>query len=237
MRLHTGTSGFHYKAWKGAFYPEKLPDREMLRFYAERLGAVELNNTFYRMPRREVLKSWAAAVPEDFRFAVKASQRITHRKRLRDVEEELAYLLEGLGVLGGRLGAILFQLPPNLRCDLPRLEKFLELLPQGARAAFEFRHPSWAEAAVRERLAERNLALVGVDHDDAPAELDPTASWGYLRLRRSSYREADLRPWAERMGRQPWSEAFAFFKHEDAGPALALGLAAAARDAVARQAC
>jgi uncharacterized protein YecE (DUF72 family) len=236
VELFAGTSGFAYREWVGPFYPEGLATSEMLRFYAEHLPAVEINNTFYRLPRASVLESWAAQVPEGFRFALKASQRITHRKRLKDVAEETGYLLRTASALGPKLGAILFQLPPNLRLDLERLDRFLELLPPGARAALEFRHPSWRDAAVAERLRARDVALVAVDAEDAPAEGDPaTAGFGYLRLRRPGYERAELAAWASRIAAQGWSQAFVFFKHEDAGagPRLAgefLALAARAAE-------
>src|SRR4029453_14643603 len=148
MEIRAGTSGYSYKEWKGSFYPAKIAPSEMLAYYAERLSAVEINNTFYRMPRREVGESWARCVPETFRFAVKVSQRITHRKRLADVEEELDYLLDQLAPLGQRLGLLLVQLPPNLPADLARLERFLDPLALRARAAFEFRHASWLSEPV-----------------------------------------------------------------------------------------
>ena len=206
----------------------------MLRFYAERLPAVEINSTFYRLPKVSVLESWAAQVPGAFRFVLKASQRITHRKRLRDVADETAYLLRTAAALGPRLGPILFQCPPNLGLDLERLDRFLDLLPLGTRAALEFRHPAWRDAAVHDRLRARDVALVAVDAEDAPGECEPaTASFGYLRLRRPGYARAELAGWAARIAAQGWREAFVFFKHEDAaaGPRLAeefLALAARA---------
>ena len=225
MTVLAGTSGYSYKEWKGVFYPEKLPAKEMLGFYAGRLPTVEINNTFYRLPNKEVLSSWAEQVPESFRFVVKASRRITHFKRLKGTEDETGYLLATLGVLGERLGAVLFQLPPNLPCDLDRLDAFLALLPEGGRHAFEFRHPSWAEApAVAERLRERNAAWVLSDTEEAPVgSLLATATWGYLRLRRPDYAVADLAAWAKRIGSAGWEDAFVFFKHEDegAGPRMA----------------
>ena len=208
----------------------------MLRFYAGRLPAVEINNTFYRMPKASVLESWAAQVPEAFRFVLKASQRITHHKRLREVADETDYLLRTAAALGPRLGPILFQCPPNLGLDLERLDRFLELLPPGTRAALEFRHPAWRDPAVYDRLRARDVALVSVDAEDAPGECEPaTASFGYLRLRRPGYARAELAGWAARVAAQPWSEAFVFFKHEDAGagPRLAeefLALAARAAE-------
>jgi uncharacterized protein YecE (DUF72 family) len=224
--LRAGTSGWSYEAWKGPFYPAELPSREMLAFYAARLPAVEVNNTFYRMPRPAVLESWAAQVPADFRFALKASRRITHLKRLREVADETAYFLDVAAALGPRLGALLFQLPPNLRCDLERLDAFLALLPEGTRAAFEFRHESWNDAAVHERLRARDFAWVVADVDDAPPPAPvSTAGWSYLRLRRSGYDDAELDAWRARIASQP-GEAYVFFKHEDeaAAPRLAAAL-------------
>jgi uncharacterized protein YecE (DUF72 family) len=224
MECRVGTSGYSYKAWRGPFYPEKLPAKEMLRFYAGRLPAVEINNTFYRLPKPSVLESWSDQVPEGFRFSIKASRRITHLKRLKRTEDETGYLLRTTESLGERLGAILFQLPPNLPLDLPRLEAFLELLPEKARAAFEFRHPSWAEDKVYRCLRARDCALAIVDGaDDPEPALIRTASWGYLRLRRPGYERADLATWMQRIRSQGWDEVFVFFKHEDkgAGPELA----------------
>ncbi|MEZ5066210.1 MAG: DUF72 domain-containing protein [bacterium] len=223
MRLSVGTSGYSYKEWKGNFYPEKLPAKDMLEYYAGRLPAVEINNTFYRMPRPEMLKGWAERVPETFRFSIKASRRITHFGKLEGVEEETRFLLETARGLGERLGVILFQLPPNSPADLPRLTRFVSLLPEGTRAAFEFRHPSWASADVSEALRARNLARVVADDDDRPGELEATADWGYLRLRRTDYAEDDLARWSRDVLSQNWSEAFVFFKHEDegTGPRLA----------------
>jgi uncharacterized protein YecE (DUF72 family) len=222
--LRIGTSGFSYKAWKGPFYPADLPAGEMLGFYAGQLPSVEINNTFYRLPRASVLEGWAEQVPTQFRFAVKASRRITHFKRLKGVEDETAYLLRTTASLGPRLGALPFQLPPNAKLDLARLEAFAELLPEGLPAAFEFRHPSWLTDPVFELLRQRNFALVGVDAESAAApETTPTASWGYLRLRREDYDRTELSAWVARIVATGWREAFVFFKHEDAGagPALA----------------
>ena len=224
MRLNTGTSGYSYKEWKGPFYPERLPQKQMLGFYAERLPAVEINNTFYRMPKTEVVASWADQVPEHFRFSIKASRRITHFKRLKDVDEETQYLLRVTSTLGDRLGVILFQLPPNMKADLARLESFLELLPTDLRAAFEFRHESWRDDKIEKVLADRDLALCVSDTKDNPANAElPAASWGYLRLRREDYARADLAGWAQRIQTHGWNEAFVFFKHEDeaAGPRMA----------------
>jgi uncharacterized protein YecE (DUF72 family) len=224
MKLHVGTSGYSYKEWKGSFYPEKLPAKEMLSYYASRLPAVEINNTFYRLPQRSMLENWKEQVPTNFRFSLKASQRITHFKRLKDVEEETKYLLDTASVLEDSLGVVLFQLPPNMKKDLPRLETFLNCLPEGTRAAFEFRHQTWFEDDVLKLLSTRNRALCISDTDDLPVtHVDRTADWGYLRLRRVEYADANLKEWLKRVNDQKWKEAFVFFKHEDegTGPKLA----------------
>jgi uncharacterized protein YecE (DUF72 family) len=224
MNLHVGTSGYSYKEWKGSFYPENLSAKAMLSYYAERLPAVEINNTFYRLPQRSMLENWLAQVPANFRFSLKASQRITHFKRLHEVEEETRYFLETASVLGEGLGVVLFQLPPNMKKDLPRLQAFLKNVPANVRSTFEFRHPSWFDDDVLALLRENNRALCISDTDDLPvAHIDATADWGYLRLRRVEYCEADLAAWLERVKAQPWKEAFVFFKHEDegTGPKLA----------------
>jgi uncharacterized protein YecE (DUF72 family) len=223
MRVLTGTSGFSYKEWKGTFYPEDLPADAMLAYYAERLPAVEINNTFYRMPKPALLEGWAAQVPEAFRFVLKASQRITHHKRLKEAGDEVAYFFGVAATLGERLGPALFQLPPNLKKDLPRLEAFLQTIPEGRRAAFEFRHASWFEEDVFQALRSRGAALCIAEDEDLATPLVATADWGYLRLRRQDYDEPALRGWAERLKAQPFDTAYVFFKHEEegAGPALA----------------
>ena len=196
----------------------------MLSFYASRLGSVEINNTFYRMPKTDLLERWRDAVPDTFRFALKASRRITHQQRLKDAGDSVDYLFRTAEVLGERLGPFLFQLPPYLRRDLDRLAGFLGLLPDGMRAAFEFRHASWFDDEVFTLLADAGASLciadAGSDHD---APLVATADFGYLRLRREDYDETALRAWADRIRRQPWRETHVFFKHEDdgAGPRMA----------------
>jgi uncharacterized protein YecE (DUF72 family) len=224
MTLYVGTSGYSYKEWKGSFYPEKLPAKEMLPYYASRLQAVELNNTFYRMPQPAMVESWKSQVPDNFRFSVKASQRITHFKRLKDAGDETRFMLETVSALQDRLGVVLFQLPPNMKKDLQRLEGFLSELPSTTPAAFEFRHPTWFDDEVLDLLRGQNRALVVSDTDDLPAHnIDKTADWGYLRLRRVSYSDTDLAGWLERMRAQDWKTTFVFFKHEDegTGPKLA----------------
>ena len=224
MTLYVGTSGYSYKEWKGNFYPEKLPAREMLTYYATQLPAVEINNTFYRLPQKSMLENWKEQVPNGFKFSVKASQRITHFKRLKETEAETRYLLETAEALEDRLGPVLFQLPPNMKKDLSRLESFLACLPNEPKATFEFRHPTWFDDDVLELLARKNHALCISDTDDLPvSHIDKTADWGYLRLRRVNYSEENLAEWFKRVEDQKWNDAFVFFKHEDegTGPRLA----------------
>jgi uncharacterized protein YecE (DUF72 family) len=224
MSLYVGTSGYSYKEWKGSFYPEKIPAKDMLRFYAERLSTVEINATFYRMPQKSMLENWKQQVPGTFRFSLKAPQRITHFKRLKETEEDAKYFFETASVLEGQFGVVLFQLPPNMKKDLPRLEAFANNLPQQPYAAFEFRHPTWFDDDVLELLRSQNRALVVSDTDDMPTtHIDKTADWGYLRLRRVNYSEENLAEWHQRIRAQDWNETFVFFKHEDegTGPKLA----------------
>jgi uncharacterized protein YecE (DUF72 family) len=218
MNLYVGTSGFAYNEWKGPFYPADLPDGRMLHYYGERFGAVEINNTFYRMPKAAVLEGWTAEVPPGFRFVLKASQRITHYQRLKQTDDSLGYLLEVAGALGGRLGALLFQLPPHLKKDFARLRDFLAQLPPTTRAAFEFRHASWFDDEVFGLMRDHQVALcIAEAEDDLEVPFVSTADWGYVRLRLPEYTDADLAAWAARVGEQAWGDAFVFFKHEDAG--------------------
>ena len=222
--LYVGTSGYSYKEWKGSFYPEKLAAKDMLPYYAERLKAVELNNTFYRLPQPSMVESWKAQVPDNFRFSVKASQRITHFKRLKEADDATKYMLDTVSALEDRLGVVLFQLPPNMKKDLERLGSFLELLPKDLKATFEFRHPTWFDDEVLELLQRHSRALCVSDTDDLPAHrIDKTADWGYMRLRRVQYSDTDLTEWIKRIEAQKWETTFVFFKHEDegTGPKLA----------------
>jgi uncharacterized protein YecE (DUF72 family) len=233
MSLYVGTSGYAYKPWKGPFYPAGLSDAGMLRYYGERFGAVEINNSFYRMPKSAVLEGWAAEVPPDFRFVLKASQRITHFQRLKEAGETVGYLLKVAGALGERLGALLFQLPPNLKKDVPRLRDFLALLPPAPRVAFEFRNASWFDEEVFGLMRDHQAALcIAEAEDELEVPFVSTADWGYLRLRLPDYTDAELAAWAGRVRAEGWKDAFVFFKHEDEakGPMLAtrfLQLAAA----------
>jgi uncharacterized protein YecE (DUF72 family) len=218
MELWVGTSGYSYKPWVGKFYPERLAAKEMLRFYATQLPTVEINNTFYRLPKESVLQNWAEQVPAEFCFVLKAPQKITHVKRLKEAAPEVEYLFRVATVMGEKMGAILFQLPPNLRKDIDRLQSFLALLPSGRAAAFEFRHPSWLDDEVFACLRERNCALCFAEfEEDENRELIATANWGYIRLRRPDYNHLDLLHWRERILAQKWDHAYVFFKHEDEG--------------------
>lgn len=223
MKLRTGTSGFAYREWKGSFYPQDLPASAMLRYYAERFRAVEINNTFYRMPAAAMLEGWREQVPDDFTFVLKASQQITHRKRLKDVAEPVAYFFDNAAVLGDRLGPVLVQLPPNMKQDLSRLEDFLGLVPEGRRVALEFRHDSWLDDAVYDALRRHGAALCIAHGESIETPPVATAGWGYLRLRQVEYDDATLRQWRDLIRDQAWDEVYVFFKHEDegTGPRLA----------------
>jgi len=216
--VHVGTSGFSYKEWKGNFYPEKIKPAEMLAFYAQRFDTVEINNTFYRMPQASLLEGWTKEVTEGFRFVLKAPQRITHQKRLAGVEDDVAFFFETAKVLGPALGPTLFQLPPYMKKDVVRLQALLHLVPEGRRAALEFRHASWFDDEVYDCLRAAGAALCIADTDEEPLDaIRATAGWGYLRLRRVAYDEAALAAWAARVKAQAWDEAYVFFKHEDEG--------------------
>jgi uncharacterized protein YecE (DUF72 family) len=216
VTLLAGTSGYAFKEWKGAFYPPDLADAGWLGYYAGRFPTVEINNTFYRMPKEQVLRDWAAQVPEPFTFAIKASQRITHHARLKpECADAVDYLLRTTAVLGSRLGPILFQLPPNLKKDVERLKGFLGLLPDGRRYAIEFRHESWFDDDVFAALRERDVAFCVAEQADFKCPVQSTASWGYLRLHRLDYDAGALGDWAKCVGAQGWSDAYVYFKHDE----------------------
>ena len=187
----------------------------MLGLYATRFPTVEINNTFYRMPRESVVEGWAAQVPDHFRFVIKASRRITHFKRMKGAEEETGYLLRAVGLLGDRLGAVLFQLPPNMKQDIDRLDHFLAGLGDPGRTVFEFRHASWFEEATYDCLRRHGAALCTADTDEEDGQIVETAPWGCVRLRKTEYGEAALGEWAARVGDSGWEQAYVFFKHED----------------------
>jgi len=219
-----GASGYSYKEWKGNFYPEGIRPDAMLAWYAERLPTVEINNTFYRMPKTSVLESWAQSTPEGFRFAIKASRRITHMARLKaeSAAEAVGFLYRNLAALGAKRGPVLFQLPPFLKKDLPRLSEFLRLLPEGHGAAFEFRNDSWFCDDVYDMLKGAGAVLcLSEREDNAPPPLVQTAPWGYVRLRLEAYSDGDLEQWATRLEATAWREAYVYFMHEPTAPAYA----------------
>ncbi len=223
MRIAIGTSGYSFPEWKGVFYPKDLPASDMLHYYAGKFPTVEINNTFYRMPKEGVVAEWAAAVPDGFRFSLKASQRITHHQRLKEVDSLMEYLLRASTALGDKRGPTLFQLPPNMKRDDDRLGAFLALLPQRWRATVEFRHPSWFAEEVYTLLRQHDVALCVAESEDMTTPLVSTASYGYLRLHRPAYASDELDRWSKQIKEQSWNETFVYFKHDadTAGPALA----------------
>src|SRR5919197_2767580 len=223
MRLLAGASGYSFKGWKGTFYPGDMKPDGMLAFYSARLPTVEINNTFYRMPKTDMLENWARTAPADFRFAIKASRRITHFAHLKpESADSVAFLYRALNALGDKRGPVLFQLPPVLKKDVPRLVGFLKLLPPDHRAAFEFRHDSWFADDVYDALRAAGAALcLSEREDNAPPPLVATAPWGYVRLRLETYADADLEHWARRLAQTKWSEVYAYFMHEPTAPAYA----------------
>jgi uncharacterized protein YecE (DUF72 family) len=217
-KLHAGTSGWAYPQWKPEFYPPKLASAKFLGYYASRLNSVELNYTFRRFPTEKLLSGWIAATPPDFQFAVKAHQNITHIKRLKDAGEWTSRFLEALAPLrqAGKLGPVLFQLPPFLRCDLPRLKDFLQQLPRETRAAFEFRHESWFAPEVFEALRAANAALCQAESEKLETPRVQTADFTYFRLRKQSYspeQRTELATQAAALLEA--GDVFIYFKHED----------------------
>ncbi|HSN20405.1 MAG TPA: DUF72 domain-containing protein [Usitatibacter sp.] len=225
-KIYAGASGYSFKEWRGPFYPEKCKPEEMLPFYAERLPTVEINNTFYRMPQPAMLESWVRSTPAAFRFAIKASRRITHISRLKEsAADSVRYLYGNLASLGAKRGPVLFQLPPLLKKDLPRLEAFLAMLPEDHRAAFEFRNATWFDDEVYAALKGAGASLcLSEREDNAPPPLVETAPWGYVRLRLEEYSDEDLQRWAERLAATGWREVFVYFMHEPTAPAYAQAL-------------
>jgi uncharacterized protein YecE (DUF72 family) len=224
IRLYAGTSGYSYKEWIGSFYPKDLPNKNMLRFYGDNLPAVEINNTFYRMPSASVLQAWAEQVPPGFRFVLKAPRKITHIKPLKEKRDEVGYFIRTAATLGDKLGAILFQLPPYLHINMGLFAGFTDLLPSEARVAFEFRHRSWFDDELYELLQTKGYAVCCSDSENQElSQFVSTADWGYVRLRKPNYSEQELLDWIQKIKSQSWQAAFAFFKHEDgaAGPKLA----------------
>jgi uncharacterized protein YecE (DUF72 family) len=224
MKFLVGTSGYGYKEWKGSFYPEKLPAKKMLEYYGEQFDTVELNNTFRRMPTTASLEALLENVSASFRFAVKAPQSITHFKRLKSADADLEELLGATQALGKRRGPVLFQLPPNFKKDMERLNTFLQLLEKNVKAAFEFRHESWYDDEVYESLRKYSCVLCTADAEDTPeAKLVQTTDWGYVRLRRNGYTTKELKAWVKEIQSQDWKEVYVYFKHEETGMGPKLG--------------
>jgi uncharacterized protein YecE (DUF72 family) len=218
MRFFVGTSGYSYKEWKGTFYPVKLPPKEMLSYYARHFSTVEINYAFRQLPNESVVKAWAEQVPESFRFVLKARQVITHFKRLQNAEKETDDLLRVASVLEQRQGPLLFQLPPNFKKDVPRLDAYLNHLGGRTKSAFEFRHESWLDDEVFDCLRAHSAALCFADAEDIPeCDLVRTANWGYIRLRNEGYSEERLGEWVEEIKSKRLDEAYVFFKHEETG--------------------
>ena len=216
MRLLAGTSGYAFKEWKGSFYPKDCKDDAMLGLYAAQFGAVEINNTFYRLPKEHVLLDWAAQVPEPFTFAIKASQRITHYARLKPESlSAVEFLMKNTSALGSRLGPILFQLPPNLKKDFDRLRVFLDTLPLDRRFTIEFRHESWFGDDIFDALRARDIAMCITEQPEFASPVVSTASWGYVRLHKLDYDDTSLSAWAKTIAGQQWSDAYVFFKHDE----------------------
>jgi uncharacterized protein YecE (DUF72 family) len=219
MRLLTGTSGYNFPEWKGSFYPAKLPTAKWLEYYAQQLGTVEINYTFYRMPSAKTIAGWDAATPVTFTFVLKAPQRITHIARLKNVDESLRFFLETARKLGPKLGPILFQLPPNFKKDVALLGDLITQFPADLRCAWEFRHASWFGDDVYEILRTGNAALCVADTAEGTTPLEATADFGYVRLRDEGYSKEAMQDWVGKVKAlgTAWTDAFVFFKHEGKG--------------------
>jgi uncharacterized protein YecE (DUF72 family) len=219
MTIWVGTSGYNYPEWRGSFYPEKFSTAKMLAYYAERLDTVEINYTFYRTPDAKVMTQWAATVPERFKFTLKAPKRITHIARLKNCAEPLGFFIKSAAALGPKLGVLFFQLPPYLKKDLGVLDEFLEALPSGTQASFEFRHRSWFSDDVYERLKASKLALCVADSEKLSTPVVITAEYAYFRLRDEGYTPRDIDDWADAIltSTKSCREVFVYFKHEESG--------------------
>ena len=217
--IWVGTSGYKYPEWRGTFYPEKLAAAKMLPYYAERFPTVEINYTFYRTPNEKILEGWNQATPDRFKLTLKAPKRITHDARLRDCADRVRQFLETAAILGPKLGALLFQLPPNLKKDLALFDAFLDAFPPRVCAAFEFRHASWLDDEVYGRLRARNLALCVADSEKLATPVEITADYGYFRLRDEGYTADDITRWADviRAKTSGCGDVFVYFKHEESG--------------------
>ena len=217
MKLWIGTSGYSYPEWKGSFYPPDLSTKKMFGFYSERFPTVEINATFYRMPTDKLVDGWVQGAPASFRFTFKAPKVITHIKRMKDCEDPLSFFLARADRLGANRAALLFQLPPFLKKDVPLLKDFLALVKSDHRAAFEFRNATWHDEEVYTALSDAGAALCIADSEKLTTPLVATTSWGYFRLRDEGYERADIARWHAQISQQKWGEAFVYFKHEDAG--------------------
>lgn len=224
--IRTGASGFSYKEWLGRFYPNKLPVSKMLPFYAERLSTVEINYTFRTVPKRTMLEGWATKTPSNFRFALKAPQRITHFARLGGTRNTLDYFIETAGALGELLGPILFQLPPDLSRDDALLRDFIDKIDNRISAVFEFRNPSWFDEEIFDLLRRTRTALCVAESNIMASPVLCTAPTAYLRLRKETYDDDALRAWADsiRNFAAEAREVYVYFKHEAAAPELAAKL-------------
>jgi uncharacterized protein YecE (DUF72 family) len=219
LSIWIGTSGYNYPEWKGSFYPENLPVAKMLPYYAERFPTVEINYTFYRAPNEKILAGWSSATPERYKLTLKAPKRITHDSRLRDSGDRVRQFLETASGLGPKLGALLFQLPPNLKKDLALFDAFLDMLPPRVCAAFEFRHTSWLDEEIYARLRARNLALCVADSEKLSTPVEITADYAYFRLRDEGYTNDDIARWAQTIAEKTsdCGEVYVYFKHEEEG--------------------
>jgi uncharacterized protein YecE (DUF72 family) len=218
MRYLIGTSGYNYPEWRGTFYPEKFSTAKMLAYYAERFNTVEVNYTFYRIPTPALLEGWSKGTPDDFTFTLKAPRRITHDSKLQRVEDLTQTFCKTAATLGPKLGALLFQLPPTLKRDDAVLAQFVEHIPEGTRATFEFRHASWHDDAVFEILRRRNLALCIADSEKMSTPVVGTADYSYFRLRDEGYQPADVERWGATIsGLSNGRDAYVYFKHEEQG--------------------
>ena len=217
--IWVGTSGYNYPEWKGSFYPSDLPAAKMLPYYAARFPTVEINYTFYRMPTEKLVAGWAAQVPDSYRLTLKASRRITHDSRLKNTADLVQGFCRVAATLGPKLGALLFQLPPNMKKDLAVFDAFLDGLPPKVCGAFEFRHDSWFDDEVFERLQARNLALCVSDSEKLSAPVKVTADYAYFRLRDEGYGPDDIKRWADAIAEQTSAcrDVYVYFKHEDEG--------------------
>ncbi len=223
--MWVGTSGYNYPEWRGSFYPEKLAAAKMLPYYAQRFNTVEINYTFYRTPNAKILAGWSEATPEPFKLTLKAPKRITHTARLKDCNELLQYFVKTAQTLSAKLGVLFFQLPPYFKKDAGLLASFLDLLPSGTRAAFEFRHASWFDDEVYGLLRSKGIALCVAESEKLSTPVEITADYAYFRLRDEGYTPHDLVRWAQTVAARTatCTDVFVYFKHEESGtgPAFA----------------